>query len=97
MAMAMEAVTQVYENHNAAFEGYRFQNLHITSPLVLPNEGDIEVLFNLKVLRQHIALKETTKWFELNVSSVTSDGKWTEHARGLIAVEETDTGILIFS
>jgi hypothetical protein len=92
MAMAIEAVTQVYGDRNTAFCGCKFQNLHITAPLLLPGEGDIEVLFNLRLLHQ-VASKETAEWFDFKVGSVTNDSKWTEHAQGLIAVEETITGI----
>jgi hypothetical protein len=92
MAMAIEAVTQVYKDCNASFEGYTFQNLRIASPLILPEEGDIEILFNLRVLHQSTSV-ETSKWFDFRVSSVTTKGKWTEHVEGLIAAEEIYIGI----
>ncbi|KAI9727214.1 MAG: Type I Iterative PKS [Cirrosporium novae-zelandiae] len=91
MAMAIEAVTQVAEDRGTIPEGYALQGLHITSPLVLPIEGEVETLFNLLVL-DGINSKEATRWFDFKVSSVTPDNKWTEHAAGRIAVHLTNIG-----
>lgn len=85
--MAIESATQVMENRGFAPQGYTFQRLHIKSPLILPTEEAVETLFNLRVIHD-VSSKEVTKWFDFRVSSVTTGGNWTEHAMGMVGVEE---------
>ncbi|KFY28750.1 hypothetical protein V491_00304 [Pseudogymnoascus sp. VKM F-3775] len=88
VAMAVEATTQMAEIQKVNVEGYIFQRLFIKTPLILPSEGEVETLFNLRVL-SNTALADGKKWFDFSISSISGDDKWTEHAVGMIALEES--------
>ena len=89
MAMAIEAATQVAEVQGVIPRGYTIQHLVIKAPIVLHPDSEVETLFSLRVLSDsnHRGGK---KWFSFNVASILGNNKWTEHAVGTIAVEETD-------
>jgi hypothetical protein len=86
--MAVEALMQVAENQCLLrpLQGYTIQGLNITSALIIPSEGSIETLVNVLELRD--SARDSVKWFDFRVSSVTGDGKWSEHGAGMIGLVE---------
>lgn len=86
--MAFEALMQVANDQCllSPLQGYAIQGLNITSALIIPSEGSIETLVNVMELRG--STRDTVKWFDFRVSSVTEDGKWAEHAAGMISLVE---------
>jgi acyl transferase domain-containing protein len=89
LAMAIEAVTQTAELRSIAPKGYTVQRLFIKAPMIIPPEGEVETLFNLRILSDPSS-PEDLKWFDFSVSSVTADDKWSEHAVGKIALEASN-------
>ncbi|KAI5229154.1 ketoacyl-synt-domain-containing protein [Aureobasidium subglaciale] len=89
-AMAIEAVTQSAEFAGAVVSGYIIQHLSIKTPLVIPSEGEVEILFDL-----HLAGGSTSQGshntFDFNLSSASADDGWTEHAAGRIVFHEQST------
>lgn len=84
--MAIEALTQVAENRGLRLpgQGYTVQGLRITSALTIPSESSVETMFNLT--EQSTFIKGSIKWFDFRISSVTHDGKWSEHGSGMIGL-----------
>ncbi|KAI5241413.1 ketoacyl-synt-domain-containing protein [Aureobasidium subglaciale] len=89
-AMAIEAVTQSAQFAGAVVSGYIIQHLSIKTPLVIASEGEVETLFDL-----HLASGSTSRGshntFDFNLSSVSADDGWTEHAAGRIVCHEQNT------
>ncbi|KAK6002135.1 hypothetical protein QM012_001773 [Aureobasidium pullulans] len=88
-AMAMEAVTQLAESSGAVFEGFAIQPLTIRAPLVLPLDGEAETLFDLHTIHSSSSQADR-KVFEFNLSSVSADDRWTEHAFGTITLHSSN-------
>ena len=88
--MAIEAISQVAEDHGIVTQGYTLQTVKITSPLVLPLDGGVEILLSLWILSD--LASDNTKLFDFRISSVSSSGRWTEHVTGRAALEEVNTG-----
>jgi Polyketide synthase dehydratase len=88
--MAVEALMQVADNQCLLkpLQGYTIQALNITSALIIPPEGSIETLVNVLELRG--CTRNSVKWFDFRVSSVTEDGKWAEHGAGMIGLVESN-------
>jgi hypothetical protein len=88
--MAVEALMQVADNQCLLkpLQGYTIQALNITSALIIPPEGSIETLVNVLELRG--CTRDSVKWFDFRVSSVTEDGKWAEHGAGMIGLVESN-------
>jgi hypothetical protein len=86
--MAVEALMQVADDKGllSPLQGYAIQGLKITSALTIPSEGSIETLVN--VLELSGSTRDSVKWFDFRVSSVTEDGKWAEHGAGMIGLVE---------
>jgi acyl transferase domain-containing protein len=89
IAMAIEAATQ--RNQMRAMEtkikGYRFREVVISSALIMPEmPGEVEVVITLKAFSDSMR-SPSNLWDEFSISSVTGENRWTEHCRGLIALE----------
>lgn len=93
LAMAIEAVTQFAEIWKIVIKGYTFRRMLIQAPLNITPEGDVETLFGLRTL-QHSSLKTDRRIFDFSVSSVNIEGKWTEHAVGVIALDDLHSILL---
>lgn len=89
ITMAMEAARQ--RALRAAPEtlvlGYEFRDVAISSALLIPETpGEVEVVITLKAFSESVRMPSNL-WDEFSVSSVSSENRWTEHCRGLIAVQ----------
>ncbi|KAJ5357821.1 hypothetical protein N7541_004979 [Penicillium brevicompactum] len=86
ICMAIEAVSQLAQETNQVFSGYRLRDVDILQALIIPEgpEG-VEVQLNIKpVNSKAIGMRG---WNEFNIFSVGRQG-WTEHCRGLISTGE---------
>ncbi|CAG7997677.1 unnamed protein product [Penicillium salamii] len=89
ITMAMEAAQQrvFWGAPNAEILGYQFREITISSALLIPETpGEVEVIITLKAFAESVR-SPSNLWDEFSVSSVSSENRWTEHCRGLIAVQ----------
>jgi acyl transferase domain-containing protein/NADPH:quinone reductase-like Zn-dependent oxidoreductase/NADP-dependent 3-hydroxy acid dehydrogenase YdfG/acyl carrier protein len=89
ITMAMEAARQRVLRAAAGTQilGYQFRDVNISSALLIPETpGQVEVTITLKAFSESVR-SPSNLWDEFSVSSVSSENRWTEHCRGLIAVQ----------
>lgn len=89
LAMAMEAAAQraLMRKAGTIIEGYQFREVVISSGLIISETpGEVEVVISVKAYSESMRTPSNL-WDEFCVSSVSSDDQWTEHCRGLIAVQ----------
>ncbi|KAL3419450.1 KR domain-containing protein [Phlyctema vagabunda] len=86
IAMAIEALTQVAEYRDIIVpcQGYTISGLKIISAMIIPSGDSIETLFNLRELQDGNGDKSAL--FDFCISSVRTDGKWSDHAKGRISL-----------
>lgn len=86
--MAIEALNQVAHDQDllVPLQGYTIQGLNITSALIIPTEGSVETLFNMRDLS--LPGQVGSKCFDFRISSVSEDGRWCEHGAGTIYLAE---------
>jgi acyl transferase domain-containing protein/NADPH:quinone reductase-like Zn-dependent oxidoreductase/NAD(P)-dependent dehydrogenase (short-subunit alcohol dehydrogenase family)/2-polyprenyl-3-methyl-5-hydroxy-6-metoxy-1,4-benzoquinol methylase len=71
---------------NKEITGYRLRDIEFQTALVIPDDANgIEVQTNLTPVSNKVIGARDWKHFE--ISSVTSDARWTIHAKGLIRVD----------
>jgi NADPH:quinone reductase-like Zn-dependent oxidoreductase len=87
--VAIEAVTQFAEASETVITGLSIQHMKIKAPLVIPSEGEVELLFDLHTV-QSSATQAGHRVFEFSLSSVNSENKGTEHAFGKVALHQED-------
>lgn len=82
--MAIEALKQVAHDQDllVPLQGYTIQGLNINSALIIPTEGSVETLFNMRDLS--LPGQGGPKCFDFRISSVSEDGRWCEHGAGTI-------------
>ncbi|KAL5381606.1 hypothetical protein DPSP01_007054 [Paraphaeosphaeria sporulosa] len=83
VCMAIEALSQYVSGQPKipSKHSFKLRNVLIRSALQIPeNDTGVEVLTNLQ------ASSSSPKWHEFQVSSVSQEGTWTEHASGLISI-----------
>jgi acyl transferase domain-containing protein len=88
ITMAIEAARQrvLQAAPETLAQGYEFRDVDISSALIIPETpGEVEVVITLKISVR----TPSDLWDEFLVSSVSSENRWTEHCRGLIAVQKT--------
>lgn len=84
IAMAGEAIRQLNvlgEQQEQDLEGYSIQNIRFESPLIIPSDSPVEVIFNLKPIE--IADGAISEWHSFSVSAYNG-AKWTLHCKGTI-------------
>ncbi|PGH08704.1 hypothetical protein AJ80_07825 [Polytolypa hystricis UAMH7299] len=89
LCMAIEALRQVLQERGEKREikTYIFHDISFSKALVIPpSPAVVEVMISLK---PSISSKERLDmtWEEFRVTSVTADGAWNEHCRGLVRAE----------
>lgn len=94
ICLAIEAVTQITNTEDGTpnskqISGYRLRDIDILQGLVVPENADgIEIQTILRPVSDKAIGVRGWKHFE--VCSVTSDNRWTQHAKGVIDVEFED-------
>ncbi|RAO66013.1 uncharacterized protein BHQ10_002025 [Talaromyces amestolkiae] len=89
LCMAIEAMRQVSKDRGEKSEisKYIFQEVSFSKALVIPDSpASIEVLLSFKPSQSSSERLDIT-WEEFRVTSVTANGKWNEHCRGLIRAD----------
>ncbi|MCJ1383523.1 hypothetical protein MMC17_006637 [Xylographa soralifera] len=92
VCLAIEAIKQIRQvEANAAtgakeIAGYRLRDIDILQALVVPDNADgVEIQTVLRPVNdKNIGLRG---WQQFEVLSVTTDNRWTHHAKGWISVE----------
>ena len=88
LAMAIEALTQYYDEADEAEElkGFSFRNVAINSTMQVPDDDfGVETIFNLQAANLTIS-KTSERWHDFKISSLQND-QWTEHCNGSICTE----------
>nr|WOL36632.1 highly reducing polyketide synthase [Pseudogymnoascus verrucosus] len=86
ICMAIEGACQAAQETGNRISGYQLHDIDISAALVVPDtiEG-IEVQLTLRQCSDKSTYGRTFK--EFHIYSVTGENKWTEHCKGLIAVD----------
>ncbi|PTB79570.1 hypothetical protein M440DRAFT_1326481 [Trichoderma longibrachiatum ATCC 18648] len=91
ICLAIEATKQLHTLNHTKTEakevwGYRLRDVDFLQALMIPDTSDgIEIQTSLRpVSDKDVALQG---WKHFEVWSVTSDNRWTQHAKGLISLE----------
>jgi len=84
--MAVEALEQIAEDQELLIplHGFKIENLRISSAMIIPEEGSIETLLNLRVLSS--SSNASPLRYDFRISSITEEGKFSEHAAGMISL-----------
>lgn len=91
ICLAIEAMNQITNTEAGRpnpkqIAGYRIRDVDILQGLVVPDNADgIEIQTSLRPTSEKAIGVRGWKHFE--VCSVTSDNRWTQHAKGMISVE----------
>ncbi|GME49746.1 ketoacyl-synt-domain-containing protein [Neofusicoccum parvum] len=86
ICMAIEGMLQAEKSSDKAISGYRLRDIDILQALVVPEgEEGVEVQLSLRPCSDKAIYAKG--WKEFQVFSVTHDDKWSEHCRGMIAIE----------
>ena len=89
ICMAIEAMRQILGARSITGKASKFvlRDVTLSKALLIPEApGKIEVQLSLRPARNP-SDKFSTGWDDFRVSTVSSDGIWNEHCRGLISIE----------
>ncbi|KAK2017788.1 polyketide synthase [Colletotrichum eremochloae] len=90
ISMAIEAIRQVTMAKFLEPKGYRLRELSIGQALVIPGDTDeVETSITLRPQSEGTRVSSDT-WFDFFIYSVSDDGRWTEHCRGMISVDKVN-------
>ena len=84
IAMAIEAVQQLYQSTERVIRGFKLRNIEIIKALIIPDTSNgIEVQLSLHDCSDKSL--DPQDWKEFRVFSAEESGTWSEHCKGLIA------------
>ena len=81
--LAIEAMKQLAnQNNETPATGFRLRDVEISQALVMPDTADG---IKLQTVLSSVSKKEIgiRGWKKIEVSSVTADSRWTQHAEGV--------------
>jgi acyl transferase domain-containing protein/ubiquinone/menaquinone biosynthesis C-methylase UbiE len=93
LCMAIEAIRQILRARQVTriTSRYVIRNVRFSKALIIPElPSSVEVQLSLRSSPMPPE-KSFTGWEDFRVSSVSSDGTWSEHCRGTVAVEFHNT------
>ena len=93
IAMAIEAVRQLFQSSERTVTGYSLRDIRIMKALVIPDTAaGVEVQISLRHCGDD-SLEQG--WQEFNIYSVDAEGNWNQHYRGLISprLESDNEGV----
>lgn len=90
VALAIEAVAQMSSQQPDIPSSYKLQNVKISTAIVLTDESETDMMFEMRATQGHILME--SRWFSFTVSSVNASGEWTEHATEMVITEMSDHG-----
>ena len=91
ISMAVEAIKFRKESQGVGFDRYLMREIHTTRPLFVPADKAVETMVTLRPYNES-ATVSSDKWDEFRIISWTADQGWSEHCRGLVAVESNSAG-----
>ena len=91
ISMAVEAIKFRKESQGLEFDRYLIREIHATRPLIVPADTAVETMVTLRPYNES-ATVSSDKWDEFRITSWTADQGWSEHCRGLVAVESNNAG-----
>ena len=89
LCMAIEAIRQVAQEQDliAGLSKITLEAVSFTKALVIPDDRSrVEIILTLR-MGSTIIDKSTPGWESFQISTVTSDGTWSEHCHGKITLE----------
>lgn len=86
VCMAVEAMKFRAESRGLGFDRYLMREIHASRPLVVLADTAVETMVTLRPYNESATIS-SDKWDEFRVLSWTTDRGWSEHCRGLVAVE----------
>ena len=86
ISMAVEATKFRAESRGLRFDRYLMREIHTTRPLIVPVDTAVETMVTLRPYNESATIS-SDKWDEFRIMSWTADQGWSEHCRGLVAVE----------
>lgn len=92
LTMAVQAARQhtLEVSPTSRVSAISFRNISIGNALVLAGDAaDVEITLSLRP-QARTARESSAVWNEFRIFSVTTDGKWTEHCRGLLRVDKDE-------
>ena len=84
--MAVEAMKSRAESRGLGIDRYLMREIHTTRPLIIPADTAVETMVTLRPYNES-ATVSSDKWDEFRIQSWTTDQGWSDHCRGLVAVE----------
>ena len=97
IAIAIEASLQKTKSRGVKVSGYSLREIVIGQALVIPEDtGEVEINISLKPYSAS-AQVSSDQWDEFFVYSVSMDGLWTEHSRGLVSVQHKKAALNDFN
>ncbi|KAL3432034.1 putative polyketide synthase [Aspergillus tetrazonus] len=93
ICLAIEAVRQLpalTQQPVGEIEGYQLRDVDFLQALVIPDNSDgIEIQTKLRSVSAIDS--PSCEWKEFEIWSVTTDNRWTQHAKGLVSVQPKDS------
>lgn len=89
LCMAIEAIRQIWSTRHVTgvASNYVLKDVSFSKALIIPEApGKVEIQLILRSA-QSSSDKSFTGWEQFRISSISQDGIWSEHCRGLIAIE----------
>ena len=86
ISMAVEATKFRAESRGLRFDHYLMREIHTTRPLIVPVDTAVETMVTLRPYNESATIS-SDKWDEFRILSWTANQGWSEHCRGIVAVE----------
>lgn len=88
IAMAIEAASQHLPEGeaNKDMSAFILRDVEIKAALVIQEHSAAEVMTSLRACQG--GSKDSERFYEFNIYSVTAENRWTEHCRGLVGVHD---------
>lgn len=86
ISMAVEATKFRAESRGPGFDRYLMREIHANRALIVPVDTAVETMVTLRPYNESATIS-SDKWDEFRILSWTADQGWSEHCRGLVAVE----------
>ena len=86
VSMAVEAMKFRTQSKGLEFCRYLMREIHASQPLIIPVDTAVETMVTLRPYNES-ATVSSDKWDEFRILSWTANQGWSEHCRGLVAVE----------
>ena len=86
VSMAVEAMKFRAEFRGLEVCRYLMREIHASRPLIVPVDTAVETMVTLRPYNES-ATVSSDKWDEFRILSWTANQGWSEHCRGLVAVE----------